>query len=364
MGSNKDGVNDIRKRKVCNIEKVNNQIKYINNDKKKKSTNVMEYYEKQQEILQSFKKDLTDSIGVTHEKEKKVVDPDEIAKQKFDNLISKISLSINITRLFLNLTASIISGSYSVISTLVDSSLDLTTGGIIYFANEAITNTSSWFYPRGRQRLEILSGIICAVIMGIANCMMILNSIQAIITNSIDINVDKVTVGIMLFGIISKFLLWIVCKSNVTPTSKVLTLDLQNDLLTSIVALCGAYLGTNYWSYADPLGAIIVCSWIVSSWYSALNEQIPLLVGGQIEQHQYSRIINICINHDERIKCLDHLMVYHIGSKVQVEIHAVMDENLPLKVTHDITEGLTHKLKKLDFVERVFIHCDYRVDGD
>ncbi|CEF61118.1 Cation efflux protein family and Cation efflux protein transmembrane domain and Cation efflux protein cytoplasmic domain-containing protein [Strongyloides ratti] len=318
----------------------------------------------QREILYAFKKDLQNSIHITHVKKIKCEDLDAISKKKFDNYISKFSLSINVTRLFLNLIASIVSGSYSVISTLVDASLDLTTGGIIYLSNVAITNTNNWFYPRGRQRLEILSGIICAVIMGIANCMMILNSFQAILTNTIHINVDKTTVGIMLFGILSKFLLWIVCKTHDTPTSRVLTLDLQNDVFTNVVALCGAYFGTRYWSLADPIGAIIVCSWIVSSWISTFNEQIPLLVGGQIEQQHYNRIINLCINHDERIKCLDHLMVYHIGSKVQIELHIVMDENLPLKVTHDITEGLTHKLSNLDFVERVFIHCDYKVDGD
>uniref|UniRef100_A0A0N5BVV9 ZT_dimer domain-containing protein n=1 Tax=Strongyloides papillosus TaxID=174720 RepID=A0A0N5BVV9_STREA len=364
MNNDSDGLNNLKKRKIKNLEKIESHLNDLSVKKKFINDNIERYYENQRETLNTFKDDLLNSAHITHVKMKKDDDPDEIARKKFDNLISKISLSINISRLFLNLIASILSGSYSVISTLVDSSLDLTTGGIIYLSNIAITNTNSWFYPRGRQRLEVLSGIICAVIMGIANCMMILNSFQAIVTNTIDINVDKATVGIMLFGILSKFLLWIVCKTHDTPTSKILRLDLQNDIFTNIVALCGAYIGTNYWIYADPFGAIIVCSWIVSSWYSSFNEQIPLLVGGQIEQQQYNRIINLCINHDERIKCLDHLMVYHIGSNVQVELHIVMDENLPLKVTHDITEGLTHKLTNLDFVERVFIHCDYRVDGD
>lgn len=57
--------------------------------------------------------------------------------------------------------------------------------------------------------------------------------------------------------------------------------------------------------------------------------------------------------HDDRIKCLDHLMVYHVGEKALVEMHVVLDEHLPLKVTHDLTEDLQRKIQALDFVDRV-----------
>lgn len=57
-------------------------------------------------------------------------------------------------------------------------------------------------------------------------------------------------------------------------------------------------------------------------------------------------------------------MVYHMGEKAIVEIHIVLDEHLPLKITHDITEDLEKKLKLLDFVDRIFVHVDYRCDGN
>lgn len=57
-------------------------------------------------------------------------------------------------------------------------------------------------------------------------------------------------------------------------------------------------------------------------------------------------------------------MVYHTTSEALAEVHIVMDEDLPLKVTHDIAQGLEQKLMLLDFVERSFVHCDYECDGD
>lgn len=56
--------------------------------------------------------------------------------------------------------------------------------------------------------------------------------------------------------------------------------------------------------------------------------------------------------------------VYHIGERALVELHVVMDENLPLKIAHDVTEGLTRKIQCLSDVERAFVHIDYTCDGD
>lgn len=108
----------------------------------------------------------------------------------------------------------------------------------------------------------------------------------------------------------------------------------------------------------------IFSSFIAISWFSNAFKSIPLIVGLRAEQEHVSRILRIAMQHDNRIKCLDHIMVYHIGEKALVEVHVVLDEHLPLKITHDITEALDQKIKMLDFVERVFIHVDYRCDGN
>jgi len=144
---------------------------------------------------------------------------------------------------------------------------------------------------------------------------------------------------------------------------RLLALDLRNDTITSVVALGGVYMGTNIWPYADPIGAILVCTFIALSWFSNAFENIPLIVGKRAEQEQLSRILRIAVQHDARIRCLDHIMVYHHGEKALVELHIVLDEGLPLRVTHDITEDLQRKIGELDFVERAFLHVDYQCDG-
>lgn len=52
-------------------------------------------------------------------------------------------------------------------------------------------------------------------------------------------------------------------------------------------------------------------------------------------------------------------MVYHIGEKAFVELHVVLDEELSLKVAHDICEDLQNKINGLDFVDRTFVHASF-----
>lgn len=50
----------------------------------------------------------------------------------------------------------------------------------------------------------------------------------------------------------------IACIRQNTTNSKILALDQRNDIITSVVALIGAFVGDHYWKFADPIAAILV----------------------------------------------------------------------------------------------------------
>uniref|UniRef100_A0A914CB73 Cation efflux protein cytoplasmic domain-containing protein n=1 Tax=Acrobeloides nanus TaxID=290746 RepID=A0A914CB73_9BILA len=61
---------------------------------------------------------------------------------------------------------------------------------------------------------------------------------------------------------------------------------------------------------------------------------------------------------------LDTVYAYHFGSKYLVELHVLMNGDLSLHDSHDISESLQIKIERLPYVERCFVHCDYKLDGD
>ena len=97
---------------------------------------------------------------------------------KMVNLAAKISFFANIILMIAKLTASILSGSMAIISSLVDSVVDLVSGAVIFYTSRAAERTNYYSYPFGRTRLEPAAIIIISVVMGLASFQIIVESIK------------------------------------------------------------------------------------------------------------------------------------------------------------------------------------------
>ena len=64
-------------------------------------------------------------------------------------------------------------------------------------------------------------------------------------------------------------------------------------------------------------------------------------------------------DHAEAVLKVDTVRAYHFGTRFLVEVDVVLPEDMPLRQTHDIGEGLQIKLEALDEVQRAFVHIDY-----
>ena len=130
------------------------------------------------------------------------------------------------------------------------------------------------------------------------------------------------------------------------------------------MALVCALLGQRVWKYMDPIGAILVSVYIFINWFLVGREQIPLLSGKTAKPEYINRIIRLAIEHDDRIEALETVYMYHYGAKFLVELHLVLDGEMPLKLAHDIGETLQGKLEHLPYIERAFVHADYEFGHD
>ncbi|KAE9547892.1 hypothetical protein FO519_008896 [Halicephalobus sp. NKZ332] len=286
------------------------------------------------------------------------------SKAKWDDIIAKLTLGINLIMIIAKLAAAYLSHSMSVISSVVDSVMDITSGAVIWGTLKAIEKSNPHKYPIGRSRLEPLAVLIVSMIMIFANVMVIYESTMAIVQQTLDPEVNIETIVILLTGTCIKTVLYILCRRQNTPSSQLLAQDQLNDIFTNIVALIGAYIGHRFWIYADPIGAYLVATYIIFNWINTAREQVPLLIGRAATPEFINRISRIAISHHEKIIALDVVYVYHLGCNFLVEIHVLMDGGLTLKESHDISEGLQKKVERLPYVERCFVHCDYELDGD
>ncbi|KAK7480079.1 hypothetical protein BaRGS_00028716 [Batillaria attramentaria] len=264
---------------------------------------------------------------------------------------SQVTLLINLMLMGAKLAASILSGSMAIISSLIDSVVDLLSGLIMWWATRAMRNRDPYRYPQGRTKLEPVAIIILSTVMALASVVFIRESITKLVTL-----------------LVIKFVLWIICRRVTIPTVQALALDHRNDVMSNTVAMICGYLGSKQFQdqvslqgfiYVDPGGAILISLYIIFNWWQMGAEQIKLLTGRSATPEFLSKVTFLVLDHDENITSIDTVRAFHSGNNFLVEVDIVLPQTMNLGVAHDIGEKLQQKLETLPEVERAFVHLDY-----
>ena len=103
------------------------------------STEVRRYYERQHQLLEDYENDAktvqTFLQTVNSDNPNSVIDKlasAERRQQKIDKYLSALTFACNLVLLIIKLAAAALSGSLSVISSVIDSAVDLTSGAVIF----------------------------------------------------------------------------------------------------------------------------------------------------------------------------------------------------------------------------------------
>ncbi|KAK5976349.1 hypothetical protein GCK32_017560, partial [Trichostrongylus colubriformis] len=147
-----------------------------------------EYYEHQRRLLKLYEQD------------KQLLRSGKSCKPKQEDegwLLMRCCFALNIFSLIGTLIASYLSGSLSIMSTFVDSLMDLLCSAVMNSCLRLIKNSDTFNYPRGRQRLESIGVLICAVLMAFTNVGMAMQAMDHILDVSSKPEMTRATVLIM-----------------------------------------------------------------------------------------------------------------------------------------------------------------------
>ena len=338
--------------------------------KKYKSKRICSYYKAQNELIETFE---GIQMGIDDAN-------DNFNKQKYlrrqVSVLLQVSFIANLTLLIVKFVAVEESGSISVISSLVESGMDLTAGIIIWCTTKAMKNQDRYRYPQGKTKLEPIAIVIISALMAMASLLLIKESITKLIMIALypdysTPNYDLVTIVITVTTVVVKLVLYFVCRRVMAPLCQALSEDHRNDAMSNtVVVICG-YIGSEQMrqnteiyslAYVDPIGAILISIYIACIWLKIGYEQITLLTGHTANPVVLKKLAWLALNHSKDIKYIDTLRAFHFGTNFLVELDIVLPEDMKLRRAHDIGEALQQKLEKLPEVERAFVHLDYEYE--
>ena len=272
---------------------------------------------------------------------------------------TRLTLAANFFLFFLKFAATIQSGSLAVLSSLVDSGLDLFAGAVIGVSSYLIKRYNRYHYPTGRNRLEPVAIIITAAVMGTAALQIITKAIEDIAEDTIDPNINLFSGLIIALTVLLKGILYILCQQSSNPSVKTLAVDHRNDVVSNLATLIFGLLGTYVYKLLDPIGAILMAIYIIINWIIAGYVQVKNLVGRTAKRRFLNMLTWIAANHHKSIEAVDTVRAYTFGVNYLVEVDIQLAPDMQLQEAHDIGESLQQKLESLDEVERAFVHLDF-----
>eukprot|EP00708_Paratrimastix_pyriformis_P002629 GAFH01001380.1.p1 GENE.GAFH01001380.1~~GAFH01001380.1.p1 ORF type:complete len:317 (+),score=128.12 GAFH01001380.1:313-1263(+) len=298
-----------------------------------------------------------------------VVDEEEEAKKsKSAKFVIYLSFGVNVCLFFIKLYAAIASMSLSVIASVVDSLLDLASGSVVFLTTRIKNRSNPEKYPVGKNRVEPLGVVVFAAIMGTASLQIVRESASKLA--SADHSPPTFGIGpIVVLGvtIVSKLTLHILCRILGRSSSAAMALaqDHLNDVLTNSVGAIAYIVATvpSVW-WLDSAGAIALSTYIMFNWGRTAIGLVKSLMGHTAEWPFLQQLTYLVATHSKFILAVDTVRAYQSGSASIVEIHIVIDRNVPLKTTHDVSEALSLRVEKLPQVERCYVHVDYDVLHD
>ncbi|KAG8219383.1 CDF manganese transporter [Butyriboletus roseoflavus] len=271
------------------------------------------------------------------------------------------SLVANFTLCVLQLYAAISATSLSLIATGIDACFDLGSNVFLYLINKKAEKMDVDKWPVGGARLENIGNIIYGSLMSSVNLVVVVESIQALITHSSDTSFNLPSILAVAAALGVKIILFLYCHTLRSKSSQVHTLweDHRNDIFINSFGILMSAGGSRLRWWLDPVGGVLIAAGVIIAWVHTIYKEFCLLAGKSAPNEFIQLVIYKAMTFSADIDKIDTVRAYHSGPDYFVEVDIVMDASTPLWKAHDVSQQLQDKLEELPNVERAFVHVDH-----
>lgn len=260
----------------------------------------------------------------------------------------------------MKLAAGIISGSVSIISEAIHSSMDLMAAIIAFFSVRVSDNPPDSRHPYGHGKVENISGVIEALLIFVAAIWIIFEAVkkllgEEIILESIGIGSTVMLISAMVNTIVSRKLYKVARETN-SVALEADALHLKTDVYTSLgVAVGLGLIILTGITWLDPVVAILVALFIIRESYFLLKRAFTPLLDEAWEAEEVDDL--------ERTLNEMHVNYHNLRTRIAgnyrfADVHVEIPRDQSVENAHQycdmIEEKLTSKFKNLN----VTIHVE------
>jgi len=260
----------------------------------------------------------------------------------------------------------LLTGSVSVMASLVDSVMDAGASLINLFAVRYSLMPADDEHRFGHGKAEALAGLGQATFIAGSAVFLVLHAFDRLLHPQ---PLAQIGVGlaVMLFAILATVvLLWIqhyVIKRTNSTAIRADALHYATDLATNSATVLALLLAQLGWSGLDPLFALGIAAYILYSAYHIAWEASQLLLDRELSAQEREQIESIAQS-TPRVLGLHGLRTRQSGQTKVIQLHLELDDDLSLADAHRISQAVDEALRARFPAADITIHQDPKGLGD
>ena len=294
--------------------------------------------------------------------------------QRRKSAVAWLSVISNTSLVAGKLVVGLLIGSVSVISEAIHSGVDLLAAVIALFAVKTSDKVADEEHPFGHGKIENISGTVEAVLIFFAAGWIIYEATHKLLAPQ-PIEAAGWGVGVMLVSSVMNMVvshrLFTVGKETDSIALQADAWHLRTDVYTSAGVMVGLSLilagerllpGTNL-LWLDPVAAILVALMIVHAAWKLTVESGRDLLDASLPAEETAWIQEYLRAAGRSVRGFHHLRTRKSGSHRFVEFHLVVDKDLSVEASHQLSDAVTRGIKEKLSGTTVTIHvepCDGR----
>ena len=251
--------------------------------------------------------------------------------------------------------------SVAMLSSLVDSLLDVVASGVNLLAIRHSLMPADAEHRFGHGKAEPLAGLGQAVFIGGSAVFLLFESVNRLIHLQ-PIQNGMVGVSVMIFSIVLTLLLVTYQRYVVRQSGSIAvaadSVHFKSDLLVNVGIIGGLLAAVMLeWRFVDPLVAIAVAGYISYSAWKIFQTSYDMLMDHELPDDDRQRIKNIVHAHPE-VRSMHDLRTRSSGLNTFIQLHLEMDGEMTLLRAHHIADEIELQVREAFPEAEVMIHQD------
>ncbi len=275
-------------------------------------------------------------------------------------LATYASITVATSLIVAKLLAWGLSGSVSLLATLIDSTLDALASLINLLAVRHALSPADREHRFGHGKAEALAGLAQAAFIAGSAGFLLLESGRRILSPEPPQHFS-IGIGVMVFSIILTLVLLSYQKHVIAQTDstaiKADALHYRTDVLVNASVIIALWLSVQGWAGFDALFAIGIAFFILWSAWEIVRQAFDHLMDRELPDTDRQTIIEIATAHTD-VRGLHDLRSRRSGTDTFIQLHLELDDDLHLIEAHQISDDIEFAIQERYPGAEIIIHID------